>query len=61
MSGRLPADLAAARRAIAAWQSGYARPTIDRIRRFGAGRIENAAVAAGSAFSLALARPGCSH
>jgi CHASE3 domain sensor protein len=60
MSGRLPGDLAAARRAIAAWQSGYARPTIDRIRRFGAGRIENAAVAAGSAFSLALARPGCS-
>ncbi|HEX6622020.1 MAG TPA: ATP-binding protein [Solirubrobacteraceae bacterium] len=49
MSGRLPGDLAAARRAIDAWESGYARPTIDRIRRFGAGRIENAAVAAGSA------------
>ena len=49
MAGRLPADLAAARRAIADWQSGYARPTIERIRRFGAGRIENAAVAAGKA------------
>jgi signal transduction histidine kinase len=49
MSGRLPADLAGAGRAIAAWQSGYARPTIDRIRRFGAGRIEDAAVAAGKA------------
>jgi signal transduction histidine kinase len=49
MAGRLPGDLAAARRAIGAWQSGYARPTIERIRRFGAGRIENAAVAAGKA------------
>lgn len=49
MTGRLPSDLAAARRAIDAWQSGYARPTIDRIRRFGAGQIENAAVAAGNA------------
>ena len=49
MSGRLPRDLAAAQRAIAAWESGYARPTIERIRRFGAGRIENAAVAAGKA------------
>ena len=49
MSGRLPGDLAGARRAIGAWQSGYARPTIDRIRRFGAGRIEDTAVAAGKA------------
>ena len=49
MSGRLPGDLARARRAIDAWQSGYARPTIDRIRRFGAGRIEDTAVAAGKA------------
>ena len=49
MGGRLPGDLAAARRAIDAWQSGYARPTIERIRRFGAGRIEDAAVAAGKA------------
>ena len=49
MGGRLPGDLAAARRAIDAWQSGYARPTIERIRRFGAGRIEDTAVAAGKA------------
>jgi signal transduction histidine kinase len=49
MSGSLPRDLAAARSAIDAWESGYARPTIDRIRRFGAGRIENAAVARGKA------------
>ena len=49
MSGRLPGDLTAAQRSIAAWESGYARPTIERIRRFGAGRIENAAVAAGKA------------
>ena len=49
MGGRLPGDLAAARRAIDAWESGYARPTIERIRRFGAGRIEDTAVAAGKA------------
>ena len=49
MRGRLPGDLAAAQRSIAAWESGYARPTIERIRRFGAGRIEDAAVAAGKA------------
>ena len=47
MGGRLPGDLAAVRRAIDAWESEYAQPTIERIRRFGAGRIENAAVAAG--------------
>ena len=49
MGGRLPGDLATARGAIDAWESGYARPTIERIRRFGAGRIEDAAVAAGKA------------
>jgi signal transduction histidine kinase len=59
MGGRLPGDLAAARRAIDAWQSGYARPTIERIRRFGAGRIEDAAVAAGKArFDLVRATLG---
>jgi CHASE3 domain sensor protein len=47
MGRRLPGDLAAVRRAIDAWESEYAQPTIERIRRFGAGRIENAAVAAG--------------
>jgi CHASE3 domain sensor protein len=47
MGGRLPGNLAAVRRAIDAWESEYAQPTIERIRRFGAGRIENAAVAAG--------------
>jgi signal transduction histidine kinase len=49
MGGSLDRDLAAARRAIAAWQTGYAQPTIDRISRFGAGRIEDAAVARGRA------------
>ena len=49
MGGRLPGDLTVVRRAIDAWESGYAQPTIERIRRFGAGRIENAAVAAGKA------------
>ena len=49
MGGSLDRDLTAARRAIAAWQTGYAQPTIDRIGRFGAGRIEDAAVARGKA------------
>jgi signal transduction histidine kinase len=49
MGGSLDRDLTAARRAIAAWQTGYAKPTIDRIGRFGAGRIEDAAVARGKA------------
>ena len=57
MRGRLPGDLTAARRSIAAWESGYARPTIERIRRFGAGRIENAAVAAGKARFDAVRAP----
>jgi signal transduction histidine kinase len=49
MSGRLPNDLVAVQRATDAWESGYARPTIERIRRFGAGRIEDTAVEAGKA------------
>ena len=44
-----PADLSAARRAIDAWETGYAQPTMERIHRLGAGQIEAAAVAAGKA------------
>ena len=46
MRGSLDRDLAAARRAIDAWQTGYAQPTMERIHRLGAGQIEDAAVAA---------------
>ena len=48
-AGRLGGDLAAVRRAIDAWETGYAQPTMDRIHRLGAGRLEAAAVAAGKA------------
>ena len=48
-SGRLGADLSAARGAIDAWETGYAEPTMERIHRLGAGQIEAAAVAAGKA------------
>ena len=43
---RSVADLAAVRRAIDAWETGYAQPTMERIHRLGAGRVEDAAVAA---------------
>jgi signal transduction histidine kinase len=42
-------DLAAVRRAVDAWETGYAQPTMDRIHRLGAGRVEEAAVAEGKA------------
>jgi signal transduction histidine kinase len=48
-TGRLAADLAGARSAIDAWETGYAQPTMERIHRQGAGHIRPAAVAAGKA------------
>ena len=48
-AGRLAGDLAAVRRAVGAWETGYAQPTMERIHRLGAGRVEAAAVAAGKA------------
>jgi signal transduction histidine kinase len=59
-AGRLGRDLALVRPAIDAWETGYAKPTMDRIHRFGAGHIEDAAVVAGKArfdaVRVALAR-----
>jgi signal transduction histidine kinase len=46
-AGHLGRNLAAVRRAIDAWEVGYAQPTMDRIRRLGANRVEAAAVAVG--------------
>jgi signal transduction histidine kinase len=47
--GELGRDLARVRSAIDAWEAGYAQPTMDRIHRLGAGRVEPAAVAEGKA------------
>ena len=49
MARPLPGDLRRRGARSPPGESGYARPTIERIRRFGAGRIEDAAVAAGKA------------
>jgi signal transduction histidine kinase len=48
-TGKLGADLAAVRRTVDAWETGYALPTMERIHRLGAGHVEDAAVAAGKA------------
>ena len=48
-TGDLGRDLAVVRRAVDAWETGYAQPTMDRIHRLGAGRVEDAAVAEGKA------------
>jgi signal transduction histidine kinase len=47
--GELGRDLTRVRGAIAAWETGYAQPTMDRIHRLGAGRVEPAAVTEGKA------------
>jgi signal transduction histidine kinase len=45
----LRGDLAAVRRAVDAWETTYALPTMDRIHRLGAGRVDSAAVSGGKA------------
>jgi signal transduction histidine kinase len=60
MAGRLAPDLAAVRQRIDDWESGYARPTIERVRRLGTGGVTDAQINAGKvrfdAVRVALAR-----